>query len=194
MTTQDHLLMDIMTGPAPMPIAPAATIASSKAAYVSDCGKFRYALSRRWGHGRTMVFIMLNPSIADAFMDDPTIRKCLGFARRNGFEAIEVYNLFAYRATDPKDLKRGGYQVGPENDMVIEIMLAQLLDKRDGSKVVCAWGANARDKVIGGRANQLRGNLYLRGVPLHVLKLTKDGIPSHPLMLPYSCELTEWNF
>jgi hypothetical protein len=162
-------------------------------AAISDCGKFRYALSREWNTDKPLlVFIMLNPSTADALLDDPTIRKCIGFAERNGFGAAEVYNLFAYRATDPKDLKRAGYPVGPENDPLLFDMLRQL--QHDSSfKVVCAWGANARDQQIGIRAMDVTRKLHARGIKLHHLRLTADGIPCHPLMLPYSCGINEWS-
>ena len=85
-----------------------------KRATISEDGLYRYALSRTWeGPIWSLAFIMLNPSTADATEDDPTIRKCIGFAQRNGCNAIEVVNLFAFRATDPNDLRRAGYPVSP---------------------------------------------------------------------------------
>src|SRR5689334_20041621 len=72
-----------------------------KSAVLSPCGLYRYRLTRRWGDGPALLFVMLNPSTADATEDDPTIRRCTGFAKREGMPAIEVVNLFAWRATDP---------------------------------------------------------------------------------------------
>lgn len=154
-----------------------------RTAIISDCGKFRYHLARRWGGGRPMMFIMLNPSTADADIDDPTIRKCIGFAERNGCEAIEVVNLFAYRATDPRDLARAGHQVGPLNDDHIASAAAQT--SAYGGIIVCAWGAHARGLF---RAGDVQALLTCIGYPLHALKLLADGTPAHPLMLPYSCK------
>ena len=96
------------------------TIATRKQAVLSDCGTYRYRLWRKWGCGSPLLFVMLNPSTADAEVDDATIRRCLGFADAHGFGELEVVNLYAYRATDPADLKRAGYPVGPDNDAHIE--------------------------------------------------------------------------
>ena len=90
-------------------------------ALLSSCGTYRYRLWRYWHTEREpLIFIMLNPSTADAMQDDPTIRKCIGFAKRLGFGGIEVVNLFAYRATDPRDLRANGYQVGPDDFVAIQ--------------------------------------------------------------------------
>ena len=87
-----------------------------RTALFSPCGRFRYRLGRRWGEGPTIAFVLLNPSTADDQRDDPTIRRCIGFARRLGFGGLEVVNLYAYVATDPAELRRVGYLVGDEND------------------------------------------------------------------------------
>jgi hypothetical protein len=157
-------------------------------ALISECGSFRYWLTRVWDERLpTLAFIMLNPSTADASADDPTIRKCVGFAQRNGFGGISVVNLFAYRATDPAELKRAGWPVGPANDLEIGRVLYQV--HRAGGKVVCAWGVNARRHE---RVGQVAGQANLLRVPLHALRVTADNVPCHPLMLPYSCQLQEW--
>ncbi len=119
------------------------------------------------------MYIMLNPSTADASVDDATIRRCISFAARHGFGGIYVCNLFAYRSTDPAQLTRVADPVGPENNNHI----LSTLPKCD--KVVAAWGVNgslfARDwDVI-----QLVGNKK----PLHCLGKTKGGFPKHPLYL-----------
>ena len=132
---------------------------------------------------------MLNPSTADAHEDDPTIRKCVGFAKRLGYGGIEVLNLFAFRATDPKQLRAASYPVGPENDLIITNKLHSL-GLHERGIVICAWGANAKNLQ---RPQQLRTHLALSGVRLRALALTKDGIPSHPLMLPYTSKLMHLN-
>lgn len=157
-------------------------------ATISTCERFRYVLQRSWNQTLpALMFIMLNPSTADAHEDDPTIRKCIGFADRNGFGSIIVCNLFAYRATDPKDLARAGFPVGPENDAHMEDELRTLSQCVDGSKIVFAWGAHARKHSA--RVAQVDHLVRSRGHEPHALKLLADGIPSHPLMLPYSSTL-----
>ena len=156
-----------------------------RGADVSECGQFRYLLWRSWGPGRRLLFIMLNPSTADADQDDPTIRKCMGFARRLKFDGIEVVNLFAFRATDPRDLACAGHPEGPANNEAIASAGQRCIDTN--STTVCAWGANARQ--FPRRTERVRTSLALAGVRLRALRLLKDGTPEHPLMLPYSCSL-----
>ena len=138
----------------------------------SPCGQYRYRLSRAWllGEG-TVLFVMLNPSTADAEMDDPTVRRCMGFARRWGFQGLVVGNLFAWRATDPRELQRASDPVGPENDR-------HLAEMSGGADVtIVAWGAH---DVQRGRASDVLG--LLKGSVEH-LGLTKQGHPRHPLYL-----------
>ena len=157
-------------------------------ATISACDRFRYVLQRGWNPSLpVLMFIMLNPSTADAHEDDPTIRKCIGFADRNGFGSIVVCNLFAYRATDPKDLARAGFPVGPENDTNLEFELRALGRSADGGKIVFAWGAHARKHTA--RVAQVEQLVRSCGHEPHALRLLADGIPSHPLMLPYSSTL-----
>lgn len=141
-------------------------------AVISECGTYRYMLSRRWAHGPTCVFVMLNPSTADASQDDPTIRRCIGFAKREGCGALVVVNLFAYRATSQADMLAAVDPVGPENDYHV---MESLIDA-DGP-VIAAWGAHGthlgRDKV-------LRSLTY---VQLYCLRRTKSGSPGHPLYI-----------
>lgn len=156
-----------------------------KGAVISNCGAFRYRLWRYWDQPKgALVFIMLNPSTADADDDDPTIRKCMGFARHLGFGGIEIVNLFAYRATKPKELKAAGYLVGPENDRHILAVVEAHASLRDN--VICAWGANARGLS---RPGAVMSMLSSQGVRPRALHFTDDGIPAHPLMLPYACGL-----
>lgn len=153
-----------------------------RTAQLSSCGKFRYRLGRAWAEAdaKPLVFVMLNPSTADANVDDATIRRCIRFAQAHDFGAIDVVNLFAYRATKPEDLRRAGYQVGPENDR-------HIVDAVRGAGAVClAWGSNV--------ANLERPQIVLpmiraQGVEPMCLRITRSGYPQHPLMLPSSCSL-----
>ena len=150
---------------------------TGKDAIVSPCGSYRYLLQRSWDVKLEAVcFVMLNPSTADASVDDPTIRRCLGFAQRLGFGQLEVVNLFALRATDPEKLRKHHDPVGPENDE--QIVAATYVC----NLTICAWGSNGgykdRDKTV---LKLLRDN----GIKPHALRANKDGHPAHPLYLPY---------
>ena len=142
-------------------------------ALLSPCGTYRYSLNRSWGHGATVLFVMLNPSVADGSRDDPTIRRCVGFAKAWGFGALSVANLFAMRSTDPSVLLSAPDPVGPDNDAVI-FELA-----RRASLVVAAWGAH--------KAGACRVADVRRLLPKPVcLGLTSSGHPRHPLYAPGS--------
>ncbi|SFI15082.1 DUF1643 domain-containing protein [Albimonas pacifica] len=141
-------------------------------AVISDCGLYRYRLWRRWGAGPTCVFIMLNPSTADAKQDDPTIRRCIGFAKREGCGGLVVANLFAYRATSPKDMKAASDPVGPKNDE----HLRWCADLATGP-VIAGWGTHGS---FMGRAAVVRRMLSGR---ISHLGLTAAGEPRHPLYL-----------
>jgi hypothetical protein len=140
-------------------------------AIISPCGKYRYELWRRWDRGPELVWILLNPSTADAKTDDATIRKCMGFSLRWGYAGIRVVNLFAYRATSPSDLFRAENPIGPKNDKVI----------RSCSELECiaAWGNHG---AFLNRASQvlqmLHGKLFCIGI-------TNTGQPTHPARISY---------
>jgi len=143
----------------------------SQKARFSSCGRYRYSLYRKWdfGAGR-VVFVGLNPSRADARRDDPTIRRCIGFARSWGFQELEVVNLFALRATYPEDLKNHDQPVGPENDRWIAKAVAR------ADLAIACWG-------IHGSHNN-RDEDVLNSLPqLHCIALSKDLKPRHPLYL-----------
>lgn len=156
-------------------------------ARISDDGRYRYTLSRTWeaANPERVVFVMLNPSTADANLDDPTIRRCIGFAR-DTFKAggMTVVNLYAFRTSDPENLTNALASVGvetangPGNDMAILDALADPKVKT----VVCAWGAHV---VAGPRTEKV-----LAFIPPHLdvvcLGVTKEGHPKHPLYLPKS--------
>jgi hypothetical protein len=147
----------------------------SKAARISGCGTFRYWLTRFWDEGDSLVFVMLNPSTADASLDDPTIRRCIGFAGREGFAGASVVNLYAYRATNPKALLTCADAVGPENDDYLRLILSE--QTRRGNPVVAAWGANARPDRVSQVLN------LVPGVDWRCLGTTKAGHPKHPLYI-----------
>ncbi len=140
-------------------------------AIISDCGLYRYRLSRLWDRqAGQVVFIMLNPSTADAEKDDPTIRRCMGFARAWGFGGIDVVNLFAARCTDPDELRNFADPIGPDND-------AHLYEAaRYGKRFVAAWGAHE----VGQRSEQVLAIFRSFG-QVECLGLTKQGRPRHPL-------------
>ena len=150
---------------------------SGKDAIISHCGIYRYLLQRSWDvRLEAVCFVMLNPSTANASMDDPTIRRCLGFAQRLGFGQLEVVNLFALRSTDPANLRKHIDPIGPENDeqIVAAVKVCHM--------TICAWGGNGsyrnRDKAV---LKLLRDN----GVVPNALRVSKAGYPAHPLYLPY---------
>lgn len=144
-----------------------------KAARISDCGQYRYWLTRLWAEDDSLLFVMLNPSTADASVDDPTIRRCMGFARREEFGGVSVVNLYAYRATNPKALLSVDDAVGPENDSYLRMILME--QTRRGHPVVAAWGANADAD----RAAEVLN--LVPGVNWRCLGTTKSGAPRHPL-------------
>ena len=153
--------------------------AMERSATLSPCRAYRYALWRRWGRGPYAMFIGLNPSTADETNDDPTIRRCIAFARAWGYEALCMTNLFAYRATNPADLKKTSEPIGWGNDRTLR-------DLAPGAGVVvAAWGA-------GGSYLRRSDSVRLMVPGLHYLRLTKDGHPGHPLYLPANLEPQPW--
>jgi hypothetical protein len=149
-------------------------------AVLSPCGTWRYRLTRRWGDAPLALFVMLNPSTADAEIDDPTIRKCVGFARRWGMGGVVVGNLFAFRATRPADMLAAADPVGPDNRAWLEEMAAGAA--ASGGIVVCAWGANGKHMD---QDAAVLGWLEAAGVRPTALRVNKDGTPMHPLYVPY---------
>lgn len=165
----------------------------SKDALISDCETFRYWLTRTWDVTLPrLVFVGLNPSTADATLDDPTIRRCIGFSRREGFGGITMLNLFAYRATDPKELEGAAWGKdirGPNNDFYHGYYLQQALIHN--IPVVCAWGAN---KAVGDEGKAFVQRALQMGNNVVCLGQTQSGAPKHPLyiaadkpLVPYVC-------
>ncbi|GAB4384229.1 MAG: DUF1643 domain-containing protein [Phycisphaerales bacterium] len=138
---------------------------------------YRYTLHRRWSPGpRRACFCLLNPSTADAHRNDPTVRRCIGFAQDWGFDALEVVNIFALRSTDPAALIRCDDPVGPGNDRAI------VRAARRAEICVLGWGAHGQLLDRGRRVLEL---LRPYAEPL-CLGLTAAGQPRHPLYLPRS--------
>ncbi|MBK0384525.1 DUF1643 domain-containing protein [Pedobacter sp. SD-b] len=152
--------------------------AVTSSAVISDCKKYRYTLTRTWNDEKPRVlFIMLNPSTAEADKDDPTIRRCVGFAKSWGYGGIYVVNLFALRATNPKDLLTAPFVVGVENEKWFRRM-SSIADL-----VVCAWGNSPIVNKLQKRLDHTWKPLSWINKPLHYLELSKDGTPKHPLYL-----------
>lgn len=144
-----------------------------RTALISPCGTFRYKLARVWDTALPALrFVMLNPSTADANVDDPTIRRCIGFSRREGYGGIEVLNLYALRATDPRRLALAPDADGPDNATYLDAIACS------GIPIVCAWGARGGDRGI-----YMARRMACHGADLRCLGLTKGGHPSHPLYI-----------
>lgn len=155
-------------------------------AIISPCGLYRYKLTRKWNsEALPATFVMLNPSTADASIDDPTIRKCIGFANRWGNGSIVVVNLFAFRATEPKDMKRAQDPVGPHNWHHLESACVNA--KLNQSPLIAAWGANGNIRNQGEYLLERCRNVWQ--TPIKALRLTAKGRdPEHPLYVPYDVE------
>jgi hypothetical protein len=150
--------------------------AMSHSAVFSRCRQYRYVLTRKWDPALpTVLFIALNPSTADERRDDPTVRRCVSFARSWGFGRLVIANLFAFRATDPSRLADVRDPVGPRNDVWLERLSI------DADMTIAAWG------IHGNLANRA-SSVLPRLTKTHHLGLTKHGYPRHPLYLPGSIE------
>lgn len=136
---------------------------------------YRYQLWRDWDIFETGTYLMvigLNPSTADEHVDDPTVRKCIGFAKRWGYGALVMTNIFAWRDTQPADMKRAAEPVGELNDTTLRTLSG------GASMVLAAWGNHG---AYHGRAAEVLGMIP----NLHYLRLNANGSPMHPLYVPY---------
>lgn len=139
-------------------------------------GDYHYRLTRVWdAELPALTFVLLNPSTADALQLDPTMRGCVSFAKRDGFGGIAIANLYAFRATRPRDMLAAADPVGPANDAV----LAGL-----SGKVVAGWGNHARPSRVAAALELLP--------PLHALGVNKGGQPRHPLYIHGNAALMPW--
>jgi len=139
-------------------------------------GPYRYSLWRIWDEQLPRaLFVLLNPSTADAQQDDPTLRRCLGFACLEGCGSLEIVNLFAYRATQPTQLKMISDPIGDENDQYIAAAAQQ------ATLIILGWG------VYGSYLARDRAILHLlSSSQLYCLGLTAKGHPKHPLYCTYA--------
>lgn len=157
--------------------------AASEAVF-SDCDRYRYSLTRRWNEGAGINFLMLNPSTADEFKNDPTVERCERRARSLGYGAFRVTNIFAFRATDPKVMRKADDPVGPGNDAAI------LEACHWADMVVCAWGTHGAHLERGPAvADMLRD----AGISAMTLGLSKHGHPKHPLYIGYAVQPQLWS-
>ncbi|WP_040677240.1 DUF1643 domain-containing protein [Rhizobium mesoamericanum] len=147
-------------------------------AVFSRCGCYRYRLERQWDPSKEAVgFLMLNPSTADALSTDPTLRRCIAFAKSWGFGGLVVGNLFALRSSNPRLIYEQADPVGPQNDRYLRGM------SESCDRILCAWG---RHGVHLDRASKVCG--MLAPSKLYALKFTSDGHPSHPLYISGTAE------
>ncbi|PZO44161.1 MAG: hypothetical protein DCF19_02870 [Pseudanabaena frigida] len=150
----------------------------NKGAVIDKTGTYRYLLWREWDLDKSkLVFVMLNPSKADADIDDPTLRRCINFTKSWGYGSLRVVNLFAYRSASPLDLKKVDDPIGKQNDRYLKKAI------KSADQVVVAWGNNGklmqRDRFV----LELLSKLNIQP---HCLGITKAGYPRHPLYVAYS--------
>ena len=162
---------------------PLKTLTIDRSAVVD--GPYRYLLSRTWWryHGTwRMTYVMLNPSVADAQIDDQTIRQCMFFAYRAGAGGMDVVNLYSLISTDPKALEQHVDPVGPKTHAYWEKPL------RHAGLVVAAWGSHkmATDDRVRDLLNHARR-------PLFCLGTTKDGAPRHPSRMAHTTQMMDWH-
>jgi hypothetical protein len=158
--------------------------AASVAVY-SDCEAYRYDLTRIWdASGQKALFVMLNPSTATEYQNDPTVERCERRARALGFGAFRVTNIFAYRATDPKVMRAVADPVDPENDAAIAAGALW------ADRIICAWGSHGAHRNRGAAVERL---LQGAGKPLWHLGLTQGGAPKHPLYIGYDRQPEIWS-
>lgn len=155
----------------------------------SDCMDYRFTLRRDFGLGEGIInFIMLNPSTANEEFNDPTVARCENRALAGGFQEMIVTNIFAYRATDPKNMKQvvSDKHIGPigdKNDQAI-IHSADIADM-----IICAWGNHG---LFMERGMNVKKILQPFAYKLHYLKLNGNGEPAHPLYLPKDLVPSKW--
>ena len=142
---------------------------------------YRYALWRVWGESLPkLLFIGLSPSTADEINDDPTMRRCIRFAKDLGYGTFIMGNIFGYRSTDPQKLKQIKNPVGPRNNHWLRKL------HKDADMTIAAWGTHGEYLERGNEVNQMLNGLYC-------LKITKNGFPSHPLYLPARLKPIKYN-
>lgn len=147
----------------------------TKGAIFDVTKQYRYSLWRIWDESKPKItYIMLNGSTADAENDDPTLRRCIGYAKAWGYGSLEIVNLFGYWTPLPSELKKSYDPVGPENDIYITKSV------KDAEKVLVAWGSHGKFKRQNKHVLDLLEELCIEPFCLGV---SKDGNPKHPLYL-----------
>lgn len=144
-------------------------------AVISECGRYRYLLRRTWDHAKPRaLLVMLNPSTADATIDDATIRSCVRLLSGQGYGSMEVVNVFAYRSTDPNELSKQADPFGPRNHDVVRAAIHRC------DVVICAWGAYppARQHAV-----QILNDARMHRPAVYCFGKTKAGAPKHPLYI-----------
>ena len=158
--------------------------AASVAIY-SDCEHYRYTLTRIWRPAAPkLLFVMLNPSTATEYQNDPTVERCERRSRALGFGGFQVCNIFAWRATDPKELRRQSDPIGPDNDRMI------LKACGWADEIICAWGTHGAHLD---RGESVRRLLRATGTTLKHLGVSKHGHPKHPLYIGYAVQPEIWD-
>lgn len=157
-------------------------------AIISPCGLYRYRLEREvQDEGKVFAFFGINPSTADATLDDATVRKWRGFTQRNGGRSFIVGNVFSYRATDVRQLAKVPFQQGPQHFTHLQQIIA------DADVLVPCWGASGKVPAeIRQQVEILLEHLLRTGKPVMHFGLTASGDPKHPLMLGYDTPLIPW--
>lgn len=160
-------------------------------AILSSDGAYRIWLTRRLGlfGWRPIVFVMLNPSTADARIDDPTLRACIAFAEAWGGSILIVVNLFTLRSPDPRILRKHPNPIGPEADLAIELAIEQV--RGTSGMMVAGWG---NDGAYMERSAEVRKMIAAAGVPLYRLELNETGEPQHPLYVSRSTRPVLWEY
>lgn len=158
-------------------------------AVISECGKYRYRLSREvQAEGKTFAFFGINPSTADASIDDPTVKKWKGFSLRNGAARFLVGNVFSYRSTDVRALATVAAEGDEHWPHIFKII-------EDADVLIPCWGS--REKVpprLRPYIDDLLNEIVSSGKPVFHFGKTASGDPKHPLMLGYSTPLLPWVF
>lgn len=156
------------------------TTLGESGAIFSDCRNYRYELWRIWDVTKpTLTFIMLNPSTADAMINDPTVERCERRAIAGGFGRLNVVNIFAYRSTDPSKLYTLADPIGQLNNAhICEVAMRS-------DMVICGWGKHG---ALHDRGNEVIEMLLSKYIKLYALKINKDESPKHPLYVGYDAE------
>ncbi len=146
-------------------------------ATISEDGRFRTRLWRIWSEAPRVLWVMLNPSTADAIKPDPTLDTIIDFTQRWGFGGVEIVNLYDFRTPSPKVLREAGYPQSHDNEAVLRALMQTITN--DCGIVVIACGAHAQPN----RLHNFWWDSQLLGVPLYHLGRNKNGSPKHPLYL-----------